>query len=490
VIAVDRRSFLHAASATGALAMTGGLGKVRAETGPVPLLDLLEDAPRERLTPELIARIRDGLSYEELLTALSLAAVRNVQPYPDVGFKYHAFMALQAIDLTTRHLDTRERWLPAIWAVDYFKRAQSEERSESGWRMAPIGRASTASPVAARRDLVAALDGWDREAADTAVVAYSRLVGPDDVLELLLPYGARDLREIGHKAITVENTHRLLAVVGAEHAEPLLRSTVAALQNTGGDPDPASSDVAADRPGRLNRRRLDEIPRGWRDGRPDTRARADVLSALRTAAPEEAGEILVEALQRGVSPATLWEALLGAAMELLMRLPRIVPLHAQTTATALFYAYRTTEDERMQQIALLQCAAFVAMFRDLTGNAQPDLRIDALEPAAVRGHGDAAREEIFAEIPGNRLEACRKSLGYLLAGGNTAELIAAIRRHLARGAAQSHDYKFTEALLDAIAHVRDAAWQARLLSAGMAYFVGPTSRPVIAVREAVEELGE
>lgn len=49
------------------------------------------------------------MSYEDLLAALALATVRNVQPYPDVGFKYHAVMVLHAIHHTTLGMPPAER---------------------------------------------------------------------------------------------------------------------------------------------------------------------------------------------------------------------------------------------------------------------------------------------------------------------------------------------------------------------------------------------
>jgi hypothetical protein len=48
--------------------------------------------------------IRTGLRYEDLLAALCLAAVHNVQPYPDVGYKYHSVMVLRPIHLATEQL--------------------------------------------------------------------------------------------------------------------------------------------------------------------------------------------------------------------------------------------------------------------------------------------------------------------------------------------------------------------------------------------------
>src|SRR2546430_17663557 len=47
-----------------------------------PLVRFLEETPRERLLEEVGARIRRGLTYRELLAALLLAGVRNIQPRP------------------------------------------------------------------------------------------------------------------------------------------------------------------------------------------------------------------------------------------------------------------------------------------------------------------------------------------------------------------------------------------------------------------------
>ena len=56
-----------------------------------------------------------------------------------------------------------------------------------------------------------AMDDWDESAADTAVVRLARTAGSSQVFELLYRYGARDFRDIGHKAIFVANTQRVPA---------------------------------------------------------------------------------------------------------------------------------------------------------------------------------------------------------------------------------------------------------------------------------------
>lgn len=482
---MDRRTFLHASG----VALAAGFER-RGMAEPLPdtasLLSLLEDSPRARIPSELVRLIRAGLGYEPLLQALALAAVRNVQPYPDVGFKYHAVMVLQSVHLTRGGLPSEDRWLPAVWAADYFKETQAAEQRRTGWRMPPPAAATTTDPERARRSLIEALDSWDRDAADAAIVGYAPLAGREAIFEVLFPYGARDLRAIGHKAITVQNAHRLLGLLRSDQAPPILRSTVAAIQNPEGDPDPANNDLPADRPWAASRERLACIPPSWRGGRADAGARVALLQALRQSSEEAAGALVVEHLRSGVAPATIWEALFAAAAELVLRRPGVVPVHAQTTANALHYAYRASSDDRTRQLAMLQCAAFVSMFGRLVGDARADLRIDALEPLALRGTPDDALDEIFSDVPGRRLDAARRTLAYLLAGGDPGLWIARARHHLAHNVAGSHDYKFAEAAFENADHVGDAAWRARLLAASTAYLPGPAAvRPSSAVAEAV-----
>src|SRR5262245_45327222 len=102
---MKRRSFLKTAAGAGAFAALGDLGflgklpcvsaaeakleprTVRFHPDIEPLVRLIEETPRERLLEEVAVRIRKGASYRDLLTALLLAGVRNIQPRP-VGFKF------------------------------------------------------------------------------------------------------------------------------------------------------------------------------------------------------------------------------------------------------------------------------------------------------------------------------------------------------------------------------------------------------------------
>jgi hypothetical protein len=391
--------------------------------------------------------------------------------------------------LTTEQLPSADRWLPIVWAADYFKDTQAQERAAGGWHLPTRLTASVGDRETARRALVTALDNWDRDAADAAIVSYARAARLDEIFSVLFAYGARDLRAIGHKAITVSNAHSLVALLGGVHAEPILRSTVAALQNSEGEPDPARHNLQPDRPWRQNQKQSREIPQSWKHGRDDAGARNELRASLYRVSEEAAGAVVVELLRQGISPEAIWQVLFDTAAELLMRQPSIVLLHAQTTANALHYAYRVCSDEQTQQLMLLQCAAFIAMFRTFVNASQPDFSLDALQPLSLGSTGVEAIAEIFSDASeGHRLQAARKCLTYLQNGGDADALIATARHHLTYNAQEPHDYKFSEAVFDNYLHLADSAWRSRFLSAGMAYFKGPATRPGRVVEETIELL--
>jgi hypothetical protein len=483
---MNRRTFIHAAGATGV--GLGGLCLAAPTDAITTLAGSLADWPRERVPAELARRVQAGLRHEDLLAALSLAATCSVQPYPVVGFKYHAVMVLRAIHAATQHLSSVESWLPLVWAADYVKDAQAEEKAESGWHMSARSAPAEVDPLAARRALVAALDRWDREAADAAVVACAARAQPGELLPLLLPYGARDLRDIGHKAITVSNAHTLVTLFGAGPvSEAILRSTVAALLNSDGERDPASSDLAPDRPWRVNRERLSRIPRTWKAGGADPGAQAELRAGLYRASAEDAGGLVAGMLQRGLSPQAIWQVLFDVAAELVVHSPNIVAVHAQTTANALHHAFRVSEDEQTQQLALLQAAAFIAMFRGMVRATEKDVDLGRLEP--LTGTGADPLEEIFADLAaGHRRQAMRKSLGFLTRGGDADRLISQARHHVIRGAEEPHDYKLAEAVFDTAGQFPDPLWRSRYLAAGMAYFKAPAPHPVPVVEQTLRLL--
>ncbi len=484
----DRRRFLRASAAGAAMAGLGDLGfldglapvradeaqldpkVVRLDSGIEPVVRLLEETPRDRLLEEVAGRIKKGLTYREVLSALLLAGVRNIQPRPHVGFKFHAVLVVNSAHLASLNSPDSDRWLPIFWALDYFKNAQAQDVREGNWTMGPVEEKAVPPPGRARKAFLAAMDRWDEAAADAAVAGLARTAGSDEIYELFVRYGARDFRDIGHKAIYVANSWRTLNAIGWQNAEPVLRSLAyALLQHEGGNP--ADRDDAADRPMRRNALLASRIREGWSAGKPDAAASADLLSTLRTGSDDDASRQVVELLDRGVGPQSVWDALFDAAGELVMRQPGIVALHAVTTTNAMRYAYQATGDDLTRRLLMLQNAAFLTMFRGALGGRGKvkDTRIDHLEPAEPSKADDCsmAIEAIFEAAGHDRMAAVRRALAYLREGHDAGALIQAARRLVFLKGDDAHDYKYSSAVLEDFYQASSASRNRYLAAATM-----------------------
>ena len=317
---------------------------------------------------------------------------------------------------------------------------------------------------------VEAMENWDEAAADVAVAQLARSAGANEVYESFFRFGARDFRSIGHKAIFVANSCRTLQCIGWHHAEPVLRSLAYALLMHEGD-NPAKRDDAADRPWRRNLELAKKINDGWRGGKLDSDASRDMLVTLREGTTDAACDKVVDLLNKGVEPQSIWDAVFDASGELLLRQAGIVSLHAVTTTNALHYAYSASGDDMTRRLMLLQNAAFVTMFRDglsRRGNVG-DARVDAIEPAKLESRGEAALEEIFADVGrdrNKRRDAVTKMLAYLKAGGDGKAAIDAARRFTFLKGNDAHDYKFSSAVLEDYRHI-SSQWRDAYLASSL-----------------------
>jgi len=479
---IKRRSFLKAAAGTGALAGLGDLGFL-AQLGSVsaaeakleprmvqlhpeiePLVRLLENTPRDRLLEEVASRIRHGLSYREVLAALLLAGVRNIQPRP-VGFKFHAVLVVNSAHLASLASPDSDRWLPIFWALDQFKSSQAADVREGDWTMGPVDESALPASHKAKAAFTEAMDNWDEAAADAAVVALARTAAAHEMFEVFAHYGARDFRDIGHKAIYVANSFRALEAIGWHHAEPVLRSLAYALLDRGGAKEnPSKADLPADRPFRHNLETAKKIRADWLDGKPNAAAATEMLQVTRQGSDAEASDKAVELLNRGVAPQTIFEALFERAGELLMRAPGILSLHATTCTNALHYSWQHCRDDETRRLLLLQNAAYLPLFRGK--NKDEGVRIDELEAAPLAGSGPDAVEEIFSEVSKNRLSASRKVLAYLKENRDPKPLADAARRLIFLKGSDSHDYKFSSAVLEDY-HQLAPPWRDRFLAASV-----------------------
>lgn len=425
-------------------------GSVRFRPEIEPLVRLIEGTSRERLIEEVAARVRTGTSYRDVLAALLLAGVRNIQPRP-VGFKFHAVLVVNSAHLASQNSPDADRWLPIFWALDQFKSSQVRDVQEGDWTMSAVNEAAVPEGSKARISFQRSMDRWDVEGADAAVAGFARTAGAQEVFDVFCRYGARDFRDIGHKAIFVANSWRTLQTIGWKHAEPVLRSLAyALLEHEAGIP--SGRDAEPDRPGRRHAELVKEFREGWLAGAMNADATRDLTELFRDCNWEQAGARVVRHINRGVHTQSVWDAVFSAAGEMLMRKPGIVTLHACTTMNALHYAFQNVSGDETRRFLLLQAAAFIPMFRSSAGSGvERGVRLEDVEPEM-----DSAKdplEAIFVAASGDKMAATRKALGWLKSSKEAGPLIAAAQRWIYMKGTDSHDYKFSSAVFEDYANL-------------------------------------
>ena len=410
-----------------------------------PLVRLLEDTPRERLLEEVGSRIKKGTTYREVLTAVLLAGIRNIQPRP-VGFKFHAVLVVNSAHLASQNSPDGDRWLPIFWALDQFKSSQEKDKKAGDWTMEEVYEAAVPKVDRAAEAFMQGMDAWDVACADTAAASLARGDGTQQAFDLFCRYGARDYRDIGHKAIYVANSWRLLQTIGWQHAEPVLRSLSYALLAYDGQ-CPTEGDALADRPGRKNQDRVRELRATWNGGENQPATTVEMLSTLRGGTWDDASAKVVALINAGSGPQPIWDAMFQHAAEMLMRKPGIISLHASTTTNALHYAFRHASNDETRRFLLLQNASFLTLFRDDAG-AGEGIGIDTFEPSTGDFGGAEAVDQIFAGLASDRLDAARKTLAYLEAGGHPRAFTDFAQRMIYLKGTDSHDYKFSSAVIE------------------------------------------
>ena len=444
------------------------------------LVRLLIDTPRETLLETLASRIHAGLQPRQLLGALAVAACREVSPFPNVGFKYHAVMMLRSVEQSVAAMSGDRVWLPLLWTADYFKAAAAQEDRSRPWSL-PAQEARTVLKLAELGD---SLTSWDGERTDRATAALVAGGRTPVVLQTLMLHAARDFRAIGHKTIAAANAHSLYTVLGEGVAAPLARSLALAVQNAEGD-DPVRHAYRADRDWQANQALAASLPADWHAGRDDIAAGRTLVQELRTASSGQAANAAVRMLNDNVSAHTVWEAVMMFAAELILRRNGIVALHATTTANAMHYCYLMAAEDRARRLQLLQAVAFMARFRSLVESDRRTRNrlIDDIDPLPAAG-----LDEIFRTLGRSRHESVRQALGWLAAGGDAAALGARARWYATLKNVGTHDIKFIEAMLENHQWMR-LPWRNEFLASGLMYTNGSGDRDDVVVIKALELLG-
>ena len=445
------------------------------------LLQVLNEVPRGALIEKFPGLIRAGLTREDALAAMSRFAAENIQPWPDVGFKYHAVMVLQSLNECQRNLGSDQAWLPLFWGADYVLSQSRREASAGGWKMRAPGSVPAAGENP-RDALVRALDEWDRESAEIHVEQLLAQRPPGEVLQLLMPYSTRDYRSIGHKVIAAANAHRMTAANYGYGATSLIRSLIIVITNSEGDLNPAENNLAADRAWARTSARtkgLSQIAKLPSSHAPDWGAGEEILAAMRTASDLDAVDLVAGAVRDGVPDRVIWEALIASVGEQMLREGSFVAIHSNTMADALRYIHQATDDKTARLTIMLQAAALIASIRPSSGRAGRPLMLDSYE-FSDPGPG---LKQVFAEMKDSRLNAVSLALSYLEDGGDPEAFLGSIRHYTLDRVSDSHDFKYAEAVIENYNYMQ-GPWKNRYLATAILSINGPHSRKNRVVRES------
>jgi hypothetical protein len=439
------------------------VGSVQFSKDLEPIVRWLESTTRDSVVAGLVDKIRRGVPYYQLLASIFLAGIRNVQPRPSVGFKFHTVLVVHAAHQASLAASNRDRWLPLLWAADYFKRAQEDDSKQGDWTMQAPANVEKMSSTASVRGLEDAFDRWDVEAADHFATAAARHCSHGQLLELFAHYGCRDFRDIGHKAIYVAGAFRLLDTIGREHTEPIVRSLTYALLNYGTGSNPSGLDLAPDRPGKENWDRSRSISENWMTSNTDTSHTLSVLDLLRNESESKVCESVHQRLRGDTNWQSVYDGLFVASSELVVRQNGIVPLHAVTSTNAIHYLFRSVKEERLQWWLLLQNCAFVSLLRDAARDRGKlrDIQIDSLASETDPKPTELAM--VFQNLGKDGDLASRQVYSYLQQAESPSEFLASARNYVFSKGDDSHDYKFSSAILEDYINV-SPAWRNLYLS--------------------------
>lgn len=505
----SRRTFLQATAGSALLGLAdlsplAGLSPLRAEDARLepdrvrfsddiePLVRLIEDTPRDKCPAMLIEQLRGGLPFRQALAALFLAGIRNVNPQPP-GFKFHCVFVIHACHQMSLDSAPGERLLPLFYALDMFKNSQAQDVKQGDFVLRPV-TGTLPSTERAWEEFRAAMDDWDEPRADRAITALVRSRGAHEVIEGLWTYGARDYRNIGHKAIFVAHAWRTLQTIGWQHAEPTLRSLVLGLLDFG-KAERVNGYALDDQtyPANVERARqaLTSLPTDWTGpaGEDEATVRA-LLEPLREGKYDDATQLAVQLLSTGKARSgAVWDAAHLAAGEWMMRQPGIFGIHTITSLNALHYAFRMTAEPQTRLLLTLQGLGWMGQFQQLmsspegsgrSGKWNDVLRITELEPAEIPASPGEAAEDIFATISTNKPIAARKTFRLAQIDPEATALLQTARRLVCLKGREEHEYKYPAAIFEDFALV-SPRWRPHLLAASVYYLPGSAAanNPVV-----------
>ncbi len=430
------------------------------------LIDALIEAPASGAFDVAAVRLRAGLPPATLLAATLHAGVRTLSP--SMNAANHAALVVSSVQLLGDAVPAPLRLCAVLWALDNFKSDQGAQGPANPLMPALDPSKLPQSVSAAQALCVEGLDAFDAERADLGAAALYRLGSPAAATDLLLRYAARDYGE-EHRPICVGQMLRALEVFGWGCGEPLVRFVACVLS----EGQPSGAGVATFG---SSRAMADTV--SIHGARREVGLAIELLVASRTLSPAAMRDRVAAALNEGVHPDTVWDGLLAASAELLLRGNGGGGLHCFDALNAMRWGASRAGSDGLRALLLLQAGAAVSFAREWAASWKypPPFRaldLDRLEPGtapkdieSLFERGGRGRASVDDPTPAH------DAMAWFAAGGNPAAYMARGRELIVRkGARDAHFWKFPVAVFDEVARI-DPFWVPRLLSVEL--FLNPS----------------
>lgn len=276
------------------------------------LVGLMQETPADRLLPQLVQMHRAGTDLRDLISAAALANTRAFGGEDYVGF--HTFMALMPAYRMAQALPSERAALPVLKVV-YRNSLRLQETGHSTEDTLHPVAAATPPPVSPLTTAIReAIHRGDKAAAEQALAAAAG-VSAETAWSDLLPT-VQEAPEV-HRIVLAHRAWDMLNLVGAEHAETMLRQSVRycirgeqpRTKHFGHVPDLLTQTLEqhkllARKPGK---RKADDA---WIEA---------MVGTLFTSSPEQAADAVGAALAEGISAASVCEAVCLTANQLVLR---------------------------------------------------------------------------------------------------------------------------------------------------------------------------
>lgn len=509
-----RRNFLGETSTwlgLGSLAGLSGMPYLNADEGDSlsialsseiePLVRLIEDTPREKSIAMMIGELRRGTTRNQFVAAMFLAAVRmKVSPH-------HVYMINSALRLSN-DMPRETQLLPLFWALDTLQYGRVY-----GNRYPPI-QARKVTETQAVRDLHDAMGRFATENAESAIISLARSTSPKAAMSQLWQYAGRDDGFIGHRAIALVNSWRVLETIGWQHAEPLLQFVVRELNAGRNEHKQHAANWE-----RANQQ-LDQVPKGWDSLASNPALSVELFEVMRSDSDAAACDAAFKMLSSGkVHAGSIWDAiyLLGADFMIRCRHSEDIgttPLHTNTSTNSLRFAFDESSDPKIRMYTLLAAVAWATRFHTAerkTQEGNPWLRefdILKLPIQEVTARPEDLVQQIFQMQPKRRHDESQKEIlvgregpredqdkvaelafSYASKYPDHRDYFQAARLLTAMKSTQdAHDVKFPVAIFENHGLV-NPKWRPHLIAASSHYMHGTQMKDNPAVRMAKDQLG-